>query len=69
MSAYKDVEKRREYWREWARKKAIQNKSFAPKVESSPESLLSSIQQIEKNKGGTCFKRFFLLDVVFQEIE
>jgi hypothetical protein len=38
MSAYKDLEKRREYQREWARKKAIQNKVISPKVESSPES-------------------------------
>jgi hypothetical protein len=38
MSAYKDLEKRREYQREWAKKKAIQNKAICPKVESSPES-------------------------------
>jgi hypothetical protein len=38
MSAYKDLEKRREYQKEWARKKAIRNKAISPKVESSPES-------------------------------
>ena len=38
MSAYNNVEKRREYQREWARKKAIQNKAISPKVEKSPES-------------------------------
>ena len=38
MSAYKDLEKRKEYQKEWARKKAIQNKAISPKVESSPES-------------------------------
>jgi hypothetical protein len=54
MSAYKDLEKRREYQREWARKKAIQNKAIGPKVESSPESdyciLFSKLRKMrEKN--------------------
>jgi hypothetical protein len=52
MSAYKDLEKRREYQREWARKKAIQNKAISPKIESSPESdyciLFSKLRNMRK---------------------
>jgi hypothetical protein len=52
MSAYKDLEKRREYQKEWARKKVIQNKAISPKVESSPESdyciLFSKLRKIRE---------------------
>jgi hypothetical protein len=52
MSAYKDLEKRREYQKKWARKKAIQNKVISPKVESSPESdyciLFSKLRKIRE---------------------
>ena len=38
MQAYKDVEKRREYQREWAKNKKIKKNVNKPAVESSPES-------------------------------
>jgi hypothetical protein len=55
MSAYKDLEKRKEYQKEWARKKAIQNKAISPKVESSPESdyciLFSKLRKMREQHG------------------
>jgi hypothetical protein len=66
MSAYKDLEKRREYQKEWARKKAIQNKAISPKVESSPESdyciLFSKLRKIREEHKLSDFS-YWMVDI------
>jgi hypothetical protein len=61
MSAYKDLEKRREYQKEWARKKA-----FSPKVESSPESdyciLFSKLRKIREENNLSDFS-YWMADI------
>jgi hypothetical protein len=59
MSAYKDLEKRKEYQKEWARKKAFQNKAISPKIESSPESdyciLFSKLRKMREENNLSVF--------------
>jgi hypothetical protein len=66
MSAYKDLEKRKEYQREWARKKTIQNKTISPKVESSPEAtyclLFSKLRQIREEHNLSYFS-YWMMDI------
>jgi hypothetical protein len=61
MSAYKDLEKRKEYQREWARKKTI-----SPKVESSPEAtyclLFSKLRKIREEHNLSNFS-YWMMDI------
>jgi hypothetical protein len=66
MSVYKDLEKRKEYQREWARKKTIQNKTISPKGESSTEAtyclLFSKLRKIREEHNLSDFS-YWMMDI------
>ncbi len=66
MSAYKDVEKRKEYRREWARKNAIKKIDVSRIVKSTPEStyciLFNKMRKIREDNKLSDFS-YWMVDI------
>jgi hypothetical protein len=66
MSAYKDVEKRKEYQREWARKNAIKKIDGSLIVKSTPEStyciLFNKMRKIREEYNLSAFS-YWMVDI------